>query len=135
MTLRRKVLLAATLGVVVSILVPIAVKAGMTGTIALQTDLTSYAWGSLADVRSSADSNEYIGCKYYANVNAALYEVECIAKTADNQIFYCSSRDEAMRSVAAGITANSEISFYGTNGGTCWYLEVDHFSYLRPMTP
>jgi len=132
---KSKLLVAATFGVASVIVVPTAVDAGTTVTWPLQTDLSTYAWGALGDVRNSASSNEYIGCTFYANVNAALTEVQCTARDANNQIFWCHSTDAAIRSVATSMTANSFVFFNGSNGGACTYLQVDNYSYLRPTTP
>lgn len=84
--------------------------AGSTRSRETQVDLTTRrATGSVYDTRMSADTVQYIGCMVYGT--AGNLGVWCDAMDAESERLNCGSADDALASLALGISDSSFISF------------------------
>jgi hypothetical protein len=71
----------------------------------------TYAFGTLSDPHSSADTSPYIGCAVYPNVTTNAYtEIECKAHSAAGSNFWCYILNPSTAMLSALASAN-ELSF------------------------
>jgi hypothetical protein len=86
------------------------------------------AYGSMAGARYSADSQQYIGCRFS---NTTGPYVICLARDNIGKSLYCAGFESRYLAAAKAITDFSFISFGVTPGSTlCTKLEVTNNSYL-----
>jgi hypothetical protein len=98
-----------------------------------------YAFGSMGDARNSTDSDQYIGCLLYqtgaSSENIAGY---CRAYSSGGSYGYCylpSSAIQGYLKLLATAGSNPYLYFTWDANATCTYLEVQNYSYFRPVTP
>lgn len=114
--------------------IPVIVKAGAKYTYTVVTNGTTYAYGSMGDARNSSDPYQYIGCHASFNAQNASYYAACDASDSTGLFFYCSTTDSRIVDIIQSISDASYI-YVGSSGGTCTYVDVQHYSYNRPRTP
>ena len=85
------------------------------------------AAGSMAGVRYSADSTQYISCSF-SNTNGPY--VSCSAADNTGKSLFCVSTQSRFAAAAKAITDFSKIEFGVTPGSSsCSRLQVDNYSY------
>lgn len=93
---------------------------------------STYAYGSMGQARSSADSNQYIGC--YSAATATLHYAICSARDASGDSGSCRTYDDKMIRVAEAAGSDSVIEFHWS-GSTCTYINVMNDSRYAPRQP
>jgi len=133
--MKKRILILA--GVALSVIVPVAVKAGLKSTSTVSVGTTG-ASGSKGDARASGDGNQYIGCRIYYNAgnSGATTLAQCFAHDSASGFFWCQSSLPEVLTVVSSINDASYVSIGApSSGSTCSYVQVDSLSYSRPMTP
>jgi hypothetical protein len=96
---------------------------------------STYAFGSLASARASADTNQDIGCLQYYLGNSSYY-TSCWAEDATGHYVSCYSQDAAFFHAATAIKGDSALGFNFTNSsGLCTSLEIENDSSYAPKQP
>jgi hypothetical protein len=91
----------------------------------------NYAYGTLYDVRRSADGLQHIGCSTSAG-NGWEY-AHCRAWSADDEFIYCWSNQPAIIATARALDGNSFLAFQvDQSTGQCEYLAVENASQRLP---
>ncbi len=122
-------------GIVGALLASAAAWAGYTSTYYVNINAaTRTVSGSLANARSSADTNQLISCSV-RGYNTGSSSVFCEAQDANGVNVYCMSSSPALVSAATGISGDSYILFKYDNSGTCTYLYVSNASSYAPRQP
>jgi hypothetical protein len=95
------------------------------------------AMGSMGSARSSADSNQYIGCQVSTNnVSSGAVTVQCFARNAAGTYLSCVTTDPNYVNAAQAIDGDSYIRFNTeSSGSNCTYLLVLDSSYYAPKQP
>ena len=98
-------------------------------------DGTSWASGSPADVRSSADNTEFIGCGVFTSSGSTF--AYCSAGHSPAPWLGCTTFDPKMIDAISSLTSDSRIYFTVTNGqtGDCAAFEADTASTYSPKQP
>jgi hypothetical protein len=90
--------------------------------------------GSFGDSRNSSDSNQYIGCHFFAGSGTNVgYGAWCMARDKDNNYATCEASNEYQLEVfkRAQFGAYIEIEYDATNG-SCTDVHIRPASYVRP---
>jgi hypothetical protein len=91
----------------------------------------NYAYGTLYDVRHSADQLQHIGCS--TTVGTGWQYAHCRAWSADDEFIYCWSSDPGVIATAQSLDGNSFLAFeVDKNTGQCTYLSVETSSQRLP---
>ncbi len=90
----------------------------------------SYARGTMADARHSADSQQLIGCTVSASVGYSY--VLCEARDANGVYKSCSTSDVSMVAAAQAIGTDSYVYFRWNASGACTTVYVSNLSSIRP---
>ena len=84
-----------------------------------------FANGSMVGARSSADSNQYIGCSFENRYGPSVW---CSAQDATGKYFLCMKNDARWATTVKAITDYSYISLSGRGDGSCDYLTIENSS-------
>jgi len=122
--------------VVVSIGVALPVSAGYKTGSTIYINLTSrYANGSLATVRGTADTSQYIGCAATAWAGSNPYAY-CVAADATwTNTIYADTQDPKLVASIQSIGTDSHLEFGWDANTALTYVYVSHNSYYAPKTP
>lgn len=93
------------------------------------------AYGTMANVRASADSNQYIGCSVRTYNSGATIYVYCFASDAVGNYGSCNTTASNFVTTAHQINGDSHIYFSWDSSGNCTYLYVDNESSYAPKSP
>lgn len=115
--------------------------AAVAGTVA-RNEVSIGAWstgniaqGTTFGARSSADSNQHIGCFVFVMSNG-YRSVGCTARTADGQSLSCINDDAAVNAplinAAQAISSSSYMYFVSDGAGKCVTIYVDNSSRYVP---
>lgn len=84
------------------------------------------AYGAFADVRASADTQQWIGCNY--NTTSGY----CMATNAAGTSRTCSTTNAALLEIIRSLTPESYVYFQWNTDGTCGYILVENSSRFKP---
>ncbi|NMO23325.1 hypothetical protein HPC49_50480 [Pyxidicoccus fallax] len=122
-------------GAVGALLAGTAAWAGYTATYYVTVNTTTRtAFGSLANARASADTQQLISCSVHA-FNSGSSGVTCEAQDANGVNAYCTSSAAAMVNAVASISGDAYLLFKYDTNGTCTYLYVSNASSYAPRQP
>lgn len=117
---------AAMAGTVSSVPVSVTVNA----------DLSGSAFGNMVSARTSADTQQLIGCSIQRVLNATSGAVTaygyCQARNATGTLGFCSTDNASLLDAVQGIADNSYVSFAWRADGTCTRINVSTQSFYIP---
>ncbi len=124
-----------TVGIVGTLLAGTAAWAGVKTiyNVGINTS-TRAAYGSMGTARSSADSNQYIGCAVLG-YSTGSSSVICQAQDASGVAAYCTSTNPAIVTAATSQSGDAYLYFNYDASGTCTYLYVSNVSNYAPREP
>lgn len=91
---------------------------------------SSYAYGSLATARASADTLSYVECQRYVTPTNAV--LSCYARDAAGKTAMCTSSDPAFVAEGRALKGDSLLYFEWDASGACKALRVTDSSTLAP---
>lgn len=99
-------------------------------TVSVNTSL-SYAAGTLSDVRNTADTVQWIGCKVdrYANGTGSGY---CWARNAAGTHVNCFTDEPALLDVMADVNGDTHVWFYWNAASDCTKIALTNSSQYAP---
>src|SRR5206468_934308 len=88
--------------------------------------------GNVGDARASGDTVQAIGC---ASGGSTVSWGYCTATAADGRGAWCLLNSAQQQQAVALIGPLSTVSVYFDKTNNCTQVEIDTFSYTRPVTP
>jgi hypothetical protein len=99
---------------------------------------TRTASGAIGTARSSAGTNQNIGCQSVLSITPGVSSetyLVCSAANANGDSVFCIAPVTFFHDVAATIADDSYIKFTWNDNGDCSSIEVRNYSYYKPRQP
>jgi hypothetical protein len=100
--------------------------------VTLNADNSGSFRGNIGDARASTDANQEIGCTVGGSTVLWAY---CTATQADGRAAWCLLNSPQQLQAVAAIGPLSTVSVSFDKYQNCTQVEIDNYSYNRPVTP